>query len=86
MTKFYLYGEEHEVFDTETPVLVEKGALVSSPARTFLLQEPDRKSAFVVFVGAGGEAYGLSVKATRLDDELAEHLVAQAVVVEAGKP
>jgi hypothetical protein len=38
----------------------------------------------VVFVGTGGEAYGLSVKATRLDDELAEHLVAQFIVT--GKP
>jgi hypothetical protein len=85
MTKVHLYGEDYEVFDTETQVRVPAGSLIASLAKTFLLQTPDRQKAHVAFLGTGGEAYGLAVQALRLDDELAEHLHAQLTVVEVGK-
>lgn len=85
MAKVHLYGEEFEVYDTETQVRVEKGALISSPAKAFLLQSPDRKEAIVAMIGSGGETYVLPGKATRVPDDVAEHLVAQLTVIDAIK-
>jgi hypothetical protein len=86
MTKIYLYGEYHEVFDEETKVSVPAGARIVSLARAFLVQTPDRKEADVVLLGTGGEAYALNVRALRLDDGTAEAFQAQLLVVEADRP
>lgn len=85
MSKIHLYGKDYDVFEKETLAPVEEGALISSPAKAFVLQTRDRKEATVGFIGTGGELYVLPVIAMRASDDLAEHLKAQLIVVEAGK-
>lgn len=86
MTKIHLYGQDFEVFESETEVNVEEGALIVSPAKMFILQTQDRKHApIAVFMGSGGETYAAGLNLVRVDPEIEEHFKAHAFVIEQPK-
>jgi hypothetical protein len=85
MSKIHVDGQEFEVFEKDTMVMVEPGSLISSPAKVFLLQTTDRKKACVALIGSGGETFVLHGMASRVDDGAAEHLRQQARAIEARK-